>query len=312
MTTKNIKPTFGISFGLPQQGGGYPINLHGPNSLVNPYGGTIGAAGINLGLVSVSPLISVQVTDDAYGEKTIKPYINFHVTPNDYLVHKLEHLLDYKKEVLYNKHEHCHYSHHPHKLHYHHKPHYHYGPPVRPHYIPTPQISYPHEEDHDEDYYNQNVGNSYYDDPLNYGGSYQTGYDTDFLGRAVPNVTNTVDGNYLLQQYQNQYNAGENVYGNVNNLDNDLSKSERSYNVLNVRRGKTLLKSASNPIKFPTDRKRRDVTETDSDYKVRNSDRPITQKHGGVVTKMTITITFCVSNTKMTQVKVSENLLIHI
>lgn len=273
MNTKNFKPTFGVSFGLPQQGGGgYPININGPHSLVNPYGGTVGAAGINLGLVSVNPLISVQVTNDDYGEKIVKPFINFHVTPNDYLVHKLEHLLDYKKDIIYNKHQHYHYGHHPHKLHHHHKPHYHYGPPAGPLHIPAPQPVYSNSEEDDEDYYNQNVGSSYYDDPLNYGGSYQTGYDTDFLGRTIPNATNTVDGNYLLQQYQNQYNTGENIYGNINNLDNDLSKSERSYNVLNVRRGKTLLRTTSNPIKFPSSRKRRDLTETDSDYKVRNSD----------------------------------------
>lgn len=273
MNSKNVKPTFGVSFGLPQQGGGgYPINIQSPHSLVNPFGGSIGTAGINLGLVSINPLISVQVTDDDYGQKIVKPFINFHVTPNDYLVHKLENILDYKKDIIYTKHQHCHYGHHPHKLHYHHKPHYHYGPPPpRPLHVSPASASHPlySDAENDEDYYNnQNVGNSYYDDPLNYGGSYQTGYDTDFVGRAIPNVTNVVDGNYLLQQYQNQYNTGDNVYGNINNIDNYPSKSERSYNILSTRRGKALLRT-SNPIKFPTSRKRRDVTETDDDYEVR-------------------------------------------
>lgn len=268
MSTKNLKPTFGISFGLPQQGGGgYPINLHGPHSLINPYGGSVGATGINLGLVSVNPLISIQVANDDYGEKVIKPFINLHVTPNDYLVHKLEHFLDYKKDIIYNKHQHYHYGHRPHKFH-HHKPHYYHHPP--PHITPAAHPIYPDEDN--KDYYNQNVGNSFYDDPLNYGGSYQTGYDTDFSGKTIPNVTdNIVDGNYLLKQYQQQYNTGQNIYGDTDNVDNYPSKSDRSYKILNTRGGKSLI-TTSNPIRFPTNRKRRDVTETDSKFsKVRNS-----------------------------------------
>ncbi|KAK2586802.1 hypothetical protein KPH14_011827 [Odynerus spinipes] len=84
----NVKPTWGVSFGLPQS-----------NSPINPFGG-YGAQGINLGLVSVNPLVAVQVTKDDYGEKIVKPFVNLHVTPNPGLVHKLGHLLAHKKQTL--------------------------------------------------------------------------------------------------------------------------------------------------------------------------------------------------------------------
>ncbi|CAL7941480.1 unnamed protein product [Xylocopa violacea] len=98
----NFKPTWGISFGLPQANGPYPIGPHGGNVLVNPYGG-YGASdqGINLGLVSVNPLLAVQFTKDEYGEKVVKPFVNFHVTPNRNIVQKLGHLLSSKKQALF-------------------------------------------------------------------------------------------------------------------------------------------------------------------------------------------------------------------
>lgn len=145
---KKVEPTFGVSFGLPNQGGGgYPINPFGPNPLLNPYGSNIGGSGINLGLVSINPLVSVQVTKDDYGKKVIKPLVNLHVTPNDFLVHKLENLFFYKKHALYNKHQHYHH-HHAHKPYYHHHHHGHghghsFGHHHRPSFIEGPEFVSP-------------------------------------------------------------------------------------------------------------------------------------------------------------------------
>ncbi|XP_076624592.1 uncharacterized protein LOC143343509, partial [Colletes latitarsis] len=98
----NVKPTWGISFGLPQTGGPYPVGQYGANALVNPYGGYGSAEqGLNFGLVSVNPLLAVQFTKDEYGDKVVKPFVNFHVTPNRGLVQKLGHLLAHKKQTLY-------------------------------------------------------------------------------------------------------------------------------------------------------------------------------------------------------------------
>lgn len=223
MNTKSVKPTFGISFGLPQQGGGgYPINLHGPNPLINPYGSSLGNAGINLGLVSVNPLVSVQIEKDDFGQKVVKPFVNLHVTPNDYLVHKLENLLAYKKDAIFNKHEHYHHHHGPYKHHhYHHKkPHYFHGP-SKPHFIRKPIYHTPPPEIVDpEPEYPPQLGTTYFDDPLNYGSG--SVYDDGLLiGRATNNLT-----------------------------DHAIS-----------RRGKSLDSNPSNPVRFPTTRKRRDITD---------------------------------------------------
>jgi hypothetical protein len=84
-----LRPTFGVSFGLPG-GGAYPINPFSSYPAINPYGGSVGGGGgVNLGLVSVNPLLSVQVTKDDYGEKVVKPLVNLHVTPNHGFVNKI-------------------------------------------------------------------------------------------------------------------------------------------------------------------------------------------------------------------------------
>jgi hypothetical protein len=295
---KKVKPTFGISFGLPNQGGGgYPINPHGSNPLINPYGGSVGGQGINLGLVSVNPLISLQVTKDDYGEKILKPFVNLHVTPNNYLLHKFEDIFSYKKNLIFNKHKHFHY-HKPnrHNLHYypsyvtHSHPEYHHGPPVHddsPVFHQSPEYHHGHgpvefsgpppSSYHDDGpdlyskdpYHDHSSPISYYDDPHNYGGS-PGSYYNNFHGRAHDNKTYLVDGNSLLNQYQQQYDDGQNIYGassyvNENNFD-DFSdsqlNSESSTKNFNSRGGKSLF--PSNPIKFPTSRKRRDVTMTET------------------------------------------------
>lgn len=100
----NLRPTWGVSFGLPQ-GGNYPVNSYGGNPLSNPYPGYGGGGnGLDLGLLSVNPLVSVQVSKDEYGEKVVKPFVNLHVTPNHGLVNKLGNILASKKEALFGGH----------------------------------------------------------------------------------------------------------------------------------------------------------------------------------------------------------------
>lgn len=245
---KNIKPTFGISFGLPHQGaGGYPVNPHSPNPFVNPYGGTFGGGGINLGLVSVNPLVSLQVTKDDYGEKVIKPFINLHVTPNDYLVHKANRFFSYKKGLVLNNHFH----HHTHP-----KPPFHYGGGYG-YYKPGPIIHGPphihHEPEyfhhskpiHDEDIYLDHPPHSFHNKPHFHDQPNFEHYEEPihgsegFFGRAV----NFTDGNPLINRYQQQYDNGQSYSNNFNSPD-DNARLDRQLN----------------PVKFPTSRKRRDVT----------------------------------------------------
>lgn len=285
---KKIKPTFGISFGLPHQGGGgYPINPHG-HPFPNPYGGSIGSTGINLGLVSVNPLISVQVTKDDHGNKEIKPFVNLHLTPNSFLVNKFEDLLHYKKAVIFNKHKHFHvhkghlYPHHeqfypdhhyehPYKFH-HSPPHDHYGfaeypEPShydhdhyhKPHYSSGHQFEH-HGYDEGPQYSHYPEYGSYYDDPLNYGGG---DYKNDYYGRAYLNKTNNgyAEGNSLLEQYQDQYDNGIDSYAS-SSIKNDGNSNDFFTNSGNSRRGKNLNihPTSLNPVKFPSNRKRRDLS----------------------------------------------------
>lgn len=189
----NVKPTWGVSFGLPQTGGVGPIGPpHPGNPLGYPGYGPAGGQGINLGPVSVNPLLAVQVTKDEYGEKVVKPYVNLHVTPNPGLVHKLGQLLAYKKYGLYGGHGgvyapyHDHYHHTHHHTHqyekpYYHRPPYHHLYPGSPHeaiyqqggYYPPiyhkPQHHggyYPtykdYDDDDDDDYNDYDYANDYY------------------------------------------------------------------------------------------------------------------------------------------------------
>ncbi|CAH0547452.1 unnamed protein product [Brassicogethes aeneus] len=315
---KKIKPTLGISFGLPQQGGGgYPINPYGPNPHINPYGSSIGSTGINLGLVSVNPLISVQLSKDDYGDKVIKPFVNLHVTPNNYLVNKFEDLIHYKKGYVYNKHKHYHYHKQPHyypphghishgaevfrepsDFHHdfhgptyegpidHHGPN--YGGPIDHHGPSGPPESFgpydgPHGSFHppsfdhhgppsfdphgspnfhvDEGHYGHHDHNpsNFFDDPLNYGSNSGLDY---FSGRTFDNNTNNyVDGNSILQQVQDLYNKGVNYYGGQNSIQFEGESS--SDRISNKRSGKSL-KTQTNTFKFPSNRKRRDVTEDEN------------------------------------------------
>lgn len=134
---KKILPTLGVSFGLPQYGGGYPLNPFGANPAINPYGNVIGGGGINLGLVSVNPLVSFQLTKNEDGDKIFKPFVNLHVTPNDFLVHKVGSYLYGKKQQL---HHHLHHHAYPPPPYYGHRPPYypHGPPPLPPPYPPKP------------------------------------------------------------------------------------------------------------------------------------------------------------------------------
>ncbi|XP_066249867.1 uncharacterized protein [Euwallacea similis] len=282
---KKLKPTIGISFGLPYQGGGgYPFSPHG----IYPHHGTVDATGVNLGLVSVNPLLSVQFTKDDYGNKVIKPFVNLHFTPNSYLVHKFEDLISYKKGVVFNKHKHYH-VHHPHPHGYEGPyrehpgeflPHHHGGEIIHPqHHHPEifhnhPPAEYPH---HPEIYHNsypphenfsphyapsgsevdfhpdQSPIGGYFDDPLNYGGGYHD-HGASFSGRSQSNLSYTTGSN-LLDQYQQ--GVGYGLDSNSINNDHQNSRGGKSLGFTGERGGK---------IAFPSSRRKRDVTKRQAYY----------------------------------------------
>lgn len=126
---KKILPTLGLSFGLPFPTNNYPISPFG--NIPNPQ---FGANGLNLGLLNVNPLFSLQVTKSENGEKLVKPFVNLHVTPNEGIIGKIGHLFAAKKGGLHN-----HYHKHLHRY-----PGYGpYGPPGYPPHFEGPILPHP-------------------------------------------------------------------------------------------------------------------------------------------------------------------------
>ncbi|KAH1002597.1 hypothetical protein HUJ04_008672 [Dendroctonus ponderosae] len=261
---KKLKPTFGLSFGLPYQGGGgYPFSPHG----IYPHHGTVDGTGINLGLVSVNPLVSVQFTKDDYGNKVIKPFVNLHLTPNSYLVNKFEDLISYKKGVILNKHKHFHvhkgyphyesphggyyegpYREHPEEFHhggpisYGHHPQIYDGPPEHfhgpgPEYHREPPFAHHGPPEHFQGpgpEYHHEPPFAHHGPPEHFEGppsgyfddplNYGGGHHETFLGRAYNNVSYT-PGLNLQDQYQNKYNEDVDSYGNPVGVDQFASNS---------------------------------------------------------------------------------------
>jgi len=204
-----VKPTWGVSFGLPQTGvgpiaphPGYPLGIPG----YTPGYGLVGGQGINLGPVAVNPLVAVQVTKDEYGEKIIKPYVNLHVTPNPGLIHKLGHLLAYKKYGLHGSHYGAHYGSHygghygvyaPHYHTHHERPIYHY--PSRPPFYPS-YNNHHHEsiyyKPHSGQYYPSYLHKDDNDDYDDY--DYSNDYQDNYYRNARARNTSTTKGRQFL------------------------------------------------------------------------------------------------------------------
>lgn len=174
-----MQPTFGVSFGLPQPSHGYPINPYGHSPIHNPYGPAINSGGINLGLLSVNPLLAIEVTKNDYGEKIVKPLVNLHITPNEHVVNRIGDLFHEKKHYLLNKHEHYHHHqpyHNSYGYYHHSQPPLvptNHGPPIySPHYThyqnkypgyfkSRPQLYESTASNEDDDYYSDDTDEHY-------------------------------------------------------------------------------------------------------------------------------------------------------
>lgn len=280
---KQVQPTFGVSFGLPQPSHGYPINPFNANPLHNPYGPALNGGGLNLGLVSVNPLLAIQVTKNDYGDKIVKPFVNLHVTPNEHVVNKLGHLFHEKKHYLLNKHEHYHHfrphspSHYPlihpslHGPHYHghhpthgshypaHGPHYPphgpHLPPHGPHYPhgpPAPVYS-PHFTHYEPGYSKINPVHQY-NAPENISPGNDDYYDDD-TNQYEDSVdyTNSHNSGFYNPGYERSANtSAENKLGYANRYAYSRSLTLPSKPSGANRGGQT--------IRFPDSRKKRDVS----------------------------------------------------
>lgn len=286
---KQVQPTFGVSFGLPQPShGGYPINPFNANPLYNPYGPALNGGGLNLGLVSVNPLLAVQVTKNDYGDKIVKPFVNLHVTPNEHVVNKLGNLFHEKKQYLLNKHERYHHYNPHHHEYYHHKPALdpHYGPHI-PHYgshIPHYEPHGPHFEPHGPHY--ESHGPSYEPHlpypPHNQFGPhhgppvYSPHYGYAEAGNFKQNQFNAPppagdddyedDDTNETNDFHNPYENGFNNFGFERTANGSVDRMRGSYaNRYGYSRSLTLPNNpganrGSQTVRFPENRKKREVT----------------------------------------------------
>ncbi|XP_068139887.1 uncharacterized protein [Drosophila tropicalis] len=266
---RKVLPTYGVSFGLPYPTsgsyGGYPANVLGDYyPAQNPHFGSVGPNGLNLGLVNVNPLVSVQVAKTDYGEKVVKPLVNLHVTPNANLIQKVGDLFKRKPTETYSNH----YHHHDHySAGYEHQHHEHYGgghfnvemvpsTPIFEYHSPSP----PHYQHLHESF------------------PYQSSFNDIYPSNSGPDF---------------EYGSGS--FGNYGEYSQHL---ERSVNVSEIqpisaiqpsRRGKQLNlgplhnvpppapggAAGSDRITFPHDRRRRSISERDEEKRAYYGNRPV-------------------------------------
>ncbi|XP_041674241.1 uncharacterized protein LOC108114712 isoform X2 [Drosophila eugracilis] len=264
---RKVLPTYGVSFGLPYPAGaygGYPSNVLGDHvPAQNPYFGSVGPNGLNLGLVNVNPLVSVQVAKTDYGEKVVKPLVNLHVTPNANLIQKVGDFFKRKPTETYSHHYHHHdhysgyehhdYDHHGHHDHHDHHsyPHYYGGSGPGPHFsvemVPSTPIFEYHSGPSAPAQYHHHHESSPYDNSFN---SIYPGSSPDFGG---------------FGEYSQHVERSANV-----------SSGEPSWPSNSGRRGKQLAlgplhniptpapgaAAGSDRITFPNDRRRRSVEDS--------------------------------------------------
>ncbi|KPJ16833.1 Serine proteinase stubble [Papilio machaon] len=244
---KQVQPTFGVSFGLPQPShGGYPINPFNANPIYNPYGPALNGGGINLGLLSVNPLLAVQVTKNDYGEKIVKPFVNLHVTPNEHVVNKIGDLFHEKKLYLLNKHEHYHH-HNPYDI-YHNKPYVHAHNEFAPHHNYPPPIYSPH---------SPHYGGYYRTSPYN---SPEPQVDNeDYYDDDNTNLNNDhIDYNYQNNGFYNpNFERSANVTADNQNSYANRYAYSRSLTVPSHRPGAN---RGGQSIRFPENRRKREVS----------------------------------------------------
>ncbi|KAL1451877.1 hypothetical protein WDU94_006212 [Cyamophila willieti] len=303
-----IKPTFGVSFGLPQGGGSYPVNPYGPNPHVNPYGGSFGGSdGLNLGLVNVNPLVSLQVTKDDEGEKVLKPFVNLHLTPNAGLVHKFGDLVHKFKggygygggyPPIYHQHYHTHKPSYPPP--YHSRPPYSsYGPgpyikPIYESYSPSyaPSFTkYRTEPPYDNGLYDYEPSNS---GPGGYSTTGLGGYEPSLgygLSDYEPSSYDDQDSDYYRNSKSlsftpsNQQNNQQDQ-GNQNFAFRDDGAASKSLNQQPEQQKQNTVafpsdRRSSNSVSFEQSRNRRDTEDVLAHEKTDKSDDNIQKRQAG-------------------------------
>lgn len=263
-----LRPTFGVSFGLPSggAGGGYPINPYSPNPAVNPYFGSVGGNGLDLGLVNVNPLLSVQVTKDEYGEKVVKPLVNLHVTPNHGLIHKVGNIFHKFKEPGYGGYGgyggHGGYGYPPPLHHQHHHQHFHTPPPPPIYHKPPYYTSYkpygpprPYIEPYAPSFGGFRTGDSpyIYDNDYKASSSFGPSYEKPSSSYGPSYTEPEFSPSPSFGGYNDNY--GSNYYDGPGSYDTDYYRSSNISAVNSDPSSSSSKDTKSNLVQFPSDRR---------------------------------------------------------
>lgn len=281
LSKKKVEPQFGVSFGLPYPSGAYPFNtFNGGSPAQNPYFGSISPNGLNLGLVNVNPLVSFQFAKNEFGEKTFKPLVNFHVTPNENLISKVGNLFKAKKHgygyggspAMYNQHYHTHmhypnYQSPPHYYespHHYENPHHYEGGP--PHFGPSEYFGSSGPSGFSDSEYGFSSPGGYFP------GSYSNNIDSPITAPAYDFDVNTNtyysrsgNGSVIQQNYANNFD-------NYNNQQNDYAQ-----NVVNTNL-KQMQNKSFKSVSFPSNRRKRSVDESTSNDGIETNHETIAPK----------------------------------
>jgi hypothetical protein len=246
---------------------GYPISPYG--HVPNPHFGAISPNGLNLGLINVNPLVSLQVTKSEHGGKLVKPFVNLHVTPNKGILDTIGGLFYAKKNVLH-KHLHLHRypphsppifidNHHgpppPEFLHHPHPPHFppHLPPPDSfPHSLPPPIegpiLPYP---PHSPQFHGHEEPPFYPPGPLGFRSNSEISKSNEKPSYNYQSIYNTPTTPFNIQAVKDDYRYARQYSTNENNSNNNFIQ----YTPVQAPGSN----EGSEKISFPSSRRRRDT-----------------------------------------------------
>lgn len=292
---RKVLPTYGVSFGLPYpagaQPGGYPSNVIGEHyPAQNPYFGSLGPNGLNLGLVNVNPLVSLQVSKTDYGEKVVKPLVNLHVTPNANIIQKVGDLFKRKPSEVHNTHYHHHdhftsgYEHDHHDYHDHHDHHdYHDYPHAYESFGPPHVDQYSVEMVHSEPIFEYH--SSSYQPAVQQHFHYAEEHQQHHHHHAEDSFENSYNSIYPGSAPADFGSSGFGSYGDYSqHNERSVNVSEPEWQSGSRRRGKQLhtlpapapgAAEGSDYVTFPHDRRRRSV-ESEQEFELRAGEEQVT------------------------------------
>lgn len=268
--------------------------FNGGSPAQNPHFGSISPNGLNLGLVNVNPLVSFQFAKNEFGEKTFKPLVNLHVTPNQNIINTVGSLFKNKKYGFgggggggsppyqhYHTHNHFdasspYYHQHPHHSPSHFEgPIHHYGPSISsspPSYFPSGSggpLSFQNSGPPPVEYYAGEYG---FNSPSFY-------HDTSYHANTNNNIESNLTPAEMQAYFNNRNSNNNNSIGGVAFNHNAYAGNYANYNskVLNeplvnsvtaaqaaaaASRVQNIQKQGTQSVSFPKNRRKRNVNKS--------------------------------------------------